>query len=293
MLSYQEHISPRVLYTTCVVLFCFSMLLTAFSARNPEVAQLGYKAVSRVLQPFQSAGFYFESSVENLVERYVFLVNTSSENVELKVQLTNLMREQDRLKEIAYENERLRQLLGMSEAYRLGGVAAEIVGSDSLHWVQSVTINKGSLDGLKPSMPVVAQTGVYGRLVSVAPRRSKVLLISDASSGVDAYIQSSRARGVVEGSGSSRFKLNYVRSDEEVSVGDTVLTTGLDEIFPKGLTIGRVSRVSKGERGSLFQNVLVEPVVDFKKVETVLVLTDVPKAELVFESEEPIKSGEE
>ncbi|MCB0335249.1 MAG: rod shape-determining protein MreC [Bdellovibrionales bacterium] len=274
MLSYHEQLSSRVLNTTCVILFGFSMFLTAFSARNPGVAQIGYRIVSSVMYPAEQVAHYVESSVEHVVLHYLYLVNTEFKNQHLEAQLGELTRERDRLKELSYENDRLRQLLGMTEAYRLTGVAAEVVGSDSLHWVQSVTISKGSKDGLRVGLPVVAQTGVYGRLIAVAPRRSKVLLISDPSSGVDAYLQSSRARGVVEGSGSTKFKLNYVRSDERVSIGDMVLTTGLDEVFPKGLTIGRVARVQIGERGNLFQSVIVQPVVDFSKVETVLVLTE-------------------
>jgi len=121
-------------------------------------------------------------------------------------------------------------------------------------------------------MPVIKGNALVGQVVVVSPNTSRVLLIIDHSSGVDSLIQSSRVRGVVEGLGRDVCELRYVPREEEVAIGDRIITSGVDGVYPKGLMVGLVSDVDKGA-GSLFWSVKVKPAVNFSRLETVLIIT--------------------
>jgi rod shape-determining protein MreC len=120
-------------------------------------------------------------------------------------------------------------------------------------------------------MAVVSPGGVVGRVVSTSPNAARVLLLEDPSSGVDVLVQRSRARGIVEGSLNGGCQLKYVKHREDLRVGDLVATSGLDGIFPRGVAVGTISRLSR-EEGGLFQTAEVEPAVDFNKLEEVMVV---------------------
>jgi hypothetical protein len=142
-------------------------------------------------------------------------------------------------------------------------------------------------------MAVVCADGVVGRIASVSPHASRVLLISDHNSGVDALVQRTRARGILEGTLSGMASLKYVKPSEGLEVGDLVVTSGLDGIFPKGLRLGRVVGVTRRESG-LFQLAEVVPFVDFSKLEEALILTTGPReVNAALEAAEAKKAAEE
>ena len=256
---------------TSLALFCLSLFLTAYSARNPKVAQIGAAAIGEILHPVQSVNKGVQSGISGVIDHYFWLLNVKQENQTLTSRLRELESENSRLKELFSENLRLKELLGVTERTSLNGVASDVIGYSASNWVQSVTLNKGALHGLKRGMPVLDGSGVVGQVSAAGATSSQVLLISDHTSGVDAIIQDSRARGLVEGA--SRFlQLRYVASDEVVKVGDRVITSGMDGVFPKGMLIGIVSHVSK-RPNSLFQEIQIKPAVKFSRLETVLVVT--------------------
>ena len=146
-------------------------------------------------------------------------------------------------------------------------VPAELIGEDASSWFRTITIDKGGIDGVRKGMVVVAANGLVGHIIKTSRNYSKVLLITDYNSSVDAICQNSRARGIVQGKVED-CDLKYVSRRDEVSPGERVMTSGIGGRFPKGLVIGSVTRVDKNSYG-FFQKVEVTPAVDFKKLEEV------------------------
>ena len=150
-----------------------------------------------------------------------------------------------------------------------------MVAFDPSGWFQTILIDKGRNDGVVLDMAVVSAEGLVGRVIGVGKHHAKVLLILDGNSAVDAYIQSSRARGVLVGLGRELCLLKYVQRNEDVQVGDKVISSGMGGVFPKGLLVGTVQGVVRGSSG-LFQRVEVEPAVNFSRLEEVMVVIQPP-----------------
>ncbi len=131
-------------------------------------------------------------------------------------------------------------------------------------------IDKGEKHGLKKNAPIVIPEGIVGQITKVSPNFSRVLLITDRNSAVDILVQNTRARGVVKGGGDNRCVLVYALRKEEIHAGDVIVSSGLDQVFPKGLKIGTVLDVKK-DHSRLFQDIMVQTSVDFDKLEEVLV----------------------
>ncbi len=258
---------------TAFSLLCVSLLLTAYSSKNREFSRIGVYLVSEALAPAQTVLFFTHESVESVWERYLWLVTVQDENRELRTRLEEIEGDVALLYEFRAENERLRELLEFRQSWSLTGVVGAVIGYDPSGWVKGIVVNKGASDGIRTGMAVVHARGVVGQVVAVSASVSRVLLISDHSSGVDAVVQGSRARGVVEGAGSGMSELRYVNREFNVKAGELVLTSGMDGVFPKGLVIGAVTQVQTSNPG-LFQTVEVRPAVDFARLEEVLVLTN-------------------
>jgi rod shape-determining protein MreC len=261
----------RVAVSSFALLFV-SLLLTAYSARNPRFGALGRIALTEVGAPIYSVFESVRSGGDSFLDRYIALVGVQAENEDLRKNLEQLHAEKVAAEELRLENDRLRELLGLSQRLGLSGVSAAVIGSAPTGWVDGIVLNRGLVDGVEPGMSVVSSRGVVGQVISSAPHASNVLLITDHSSGVDAIVQDGRARGVVEGLGRQKCALRYVSREDEVREGDTIVTSGMDRVFPKGLVIGTVAGVSEGG-GALFKDVMLSPVVDFSRLEEVLVIT--------------------
>ena len=159
-------------------------------------------------------------------------------------------------------------------------VAAEVIGKDPSTWFKTVIIDKGEADGLTRGLPVVMPQGIAGQVIEVANHYSKVMLILDRNSAVDSLVQRTRARGVIKGESTDQFRLDYVLRKKDVRVGDIIVSSGLDGIYPKGLRIGYVSEVIEHD-ADIFHEVIITPFVDFEKLEEVLVILEVQKHDWV------------
>ncbi len=254
-------------------LFCIALFLTSYSAKNPWTNTIGTSAGSLVLQPFQIVFDSGYSAVSNFWSHYIGLISVRRENEALHERLAALEAQNSKLMELESENARLAALLGVREAAQVRGVAAHVIGHDPSNWIQMLTLDVGESEGIMPGIPVLEGNGVVGQVAAVGGSTSRVLLITDHSSGIDAIIQGSRVRGVLEGSGKLS-QLSYVLSDEEVKLGDRVITSGMDGVFPKGMLLGVVSSVDATKKiGGMFQSIEVKPAVDFSKLENVLLVT--------------------
>lgn len=262
----------RLFFLALVLLFISFLMISSNVGRTTNVPVFP-GLLMEILFPFQQAYFTTVRAVRNVIRDYVFLVHLRQENERLKRLVVELERKNAELVETAIANERLRSFLNFKKQIPSPTLPAELIGEDASSWFRTITINKGSADGVKKGMVVVAAAGLVGQVIYTARDVSKVLLITDYNSSVDAICQDTRGRGIVQGKGGELCDLNYVSRRDEVPMGSRVLTSGLGGRFPKGLLIGTVTEVEKKPYG-VFQKVEVTPAVDFSKLEEVFIVLD-------------------
>jgi rod shape-determining protein MreC len=238
----------------------------------------------RPVTPVQNHLSALVNDFSNLAQTFRNVQELRRRNEELQSLADGLMIENVRLKELESENETLRQLLQFTQAnpaysYKAAEVVGHVIGQDPSNLLRCIIIDVGTSDGVTEGMPVVTDRGLVGRTVEVSSRSSKVLLMTDASSSVNAIIQSSRATGVVEGKVDGGLLMKYIPQPVMVNVGDIILTSGLGATFPKHLVIGQVTAVHKRDI-ELFQQAEIKPTVDFDRLEIVLVLTSFEPVEM-------------
>jgi rod shape-determining protein MreC len=210
---------------------------------------------------------------------YIGLRGVHAENEALRRQLSGLEVRLQEERAAAARTRQLEVLLGLQHQLQLSTTAASVIATGASPDFRTVTIDKGLNAGLKPDMAVIGPAGVVGRVVTPSARAAKVQLLIDRNAGAGALVErsESRAQGVVVGSGEDLLRMEYVSSIADVRVGDTIVTSGIDRIYPKGFVIGRVESVDKGN--GIYKVVRVRPAVNFSQLEEVLVVTT-PPAEL-------------
>jgi rod shape-determining protein MreC len=226
-------------------------------------------AVSTVT-PLEKGIVRIQTGVSGVWHNYFYLRGVRQENRDLQQQLQQLQLEQVRLRQDAEQARRLQALLGFKEQYIAQTVAAQVIGSSGSEQSRIVYLDKGAAAGLRRDMPVITAEGVVGKVLTVWDSSAQVLLLNDQTSGVGAILEQSRLQGVLKGKASGDLVLDKVMLDESVKTGDKVLTSGGDQIFPKGLVVGSVSRVS---RGNEFLQIAVKPAASLTHLEEVLVIT--------------------
>lgn len=264
--KYRLHLGAGV---ACLVVLVFYSL----NLRHKTQANAFERAVLNTLSPASGAAAAANRSVAGIWADYLDLVDVRRENKQLREGIKILNGRVLAGQEALLENERLKKLLDLKETLRSPVLAASVIGEDGSPWFKTLVINRGEGDGLREGMPVMAADGVVGQVVKVGARSSRVLLLTDHASGIAAIVQRSRARGVVKGAGVGRCSLEFTIREDDVKVGDTVITSGIGGIFPKGLPIGEVAMVKKGDYG-IFQTIEIRPAVNLMRLEEVLVLVN-------------------
>jgi rod shape-determining protein MreC len=196
----------------------------------------------------------------------------AAQNDDLRDRLQELEAERNRLLEAEATNDRLRELLELRSQLPSRSTSATVIATSASTWFRSLILNKGKSHGVRKGMAVVSPTGVVGQVVAVTPWSSKVLLVTDPSSGVDVLVQRTRSRGIVSGSLDDGPIMKYVQRSEDIQEGDRLVTSGLGGVFPKGLFVGTVDEVRKTSFG-MFQHVGVSLAEDLSKIEEVLVVS--------------------
>lgn len=230
------------------------------------------KIVLETASPVQKVLSGSIKGVRDAWMRYLFLVGLQEENKNLKKKINELNAVIVSYQESYQEAQRLKKLQYIADNSNYRFITARVIGREQAAISRTVMINKGSADGLKNGMPVIASPGLIGRLVDVSWHVSRVLLFIDENSNVDAIVQRNRTQGIISGAGSRGMILKYVSKTQDVQVGDIVVSSGMGGVFPKGWLIGQVIRVDRQD-GGLFLKIYVAPFTDFSKLEEVMILS--------------------
>lgn len=242
------------------------------------------------ITPFERVLVWAQDSATNLWHNYFYLRGVRAENRQLKQQIDQMRLEQVRLSEDAGQAHRLQQLLAFRDQFVAKTVPAQVIGSGGSDLSRIIYIDKGGNDGIKRDFAVITANGIVGKVLEVFPGVSQVLLINDQTSGVGAMLEKSRLQGVLKGTPDGEVVLQRVMSDEKVVPGDTVISSGGDRIFPKGLPVGTVSKVSAGRE--MFLNIQVKPAADLSRLEEVLVVTAKQAEDAVSDSGTRVRAAD-
>ncbi len=259
-----------VLILAGLLLITVNIIFLAIAIKRPPSWGAGRLLLSFVA-PFQDVTSRALGASRRLWQNYFQLIAAAQENERLKQQLEAAVERANLHREIELENERLRDLLGFKKSLAHPAAAARIIAKDPSPWFNTVIINKGAADGLSKGLPAVTTRGIAGQVVEVSTHQSKLMLIIDRNSALDALVQRNRARGVVKGTSQEECTLDYIMPEDDVRLGDSVISSGFDGVYPKGIPIGTVSAVL-GQGQDFFKEVRITPAVDFNKLEEVLVI---------------------
>jgi rod shape-determining protein MreC len=237
----------------------------------PVIEKVTFGVFSEV-QRGLSGGF---SGIRSVWTGYIGLRHLKVENDALKRDLASAQVAVQEQRALADRSRSLEHLLELREHLALKTMAAEIIGAAASPDFRTLTIDRGSRDGLRSDMSVIAPAGIVGRVVVPSLRSAKVQLLVDRNAAAGAIIERTRAQGVVVGGGDDRLRLEYVSEVFDVVAGDVVVTSGIDGIYPKGFIIGRIESVERS--GGSYKRITIKPAVDFTSLEEVLVvLTPTP-----------------
>lgn len=259
----------RVILILLLILFPI-LILSAVRRQSGDLPWYEYLFI-KATSPINYVMTSTYKNIRATFQEYIFIVGVKKDNERLKEENSVLREKIAMLQETENENMRFRKLLEFKEKLTSQMLPAEVVATAPISTFQTIKINKGANDRISRSMAVVTPDGVVGQVVNVIPGYSDVLLLSDPSSAIDVMIQRTRARGVLEGIGGFKAALKYLRRSEDVQVGDSVIASGLGGVFPKGIILGKVAKVSKAKYG-MTQDVFVTPSVDFQRLEEVFVV---------------------
>jgi rod shape-determining protein MreC len=278
----------RPLALLAAVLLLQVLLLAVQIKREQDVRLIRVWAVAAVT-PLQSAGSAAVGWFTGLWDGYVGLRRAHNENRALRGENEQLKLRLAQLESRAAEAERVAGLLGFRSLNPDAPMLlARVIGAGAAGTSRTVFLNRGERDGVRKNIAVITPDGVVGRILEVFPATAQVQLMTDRDSGVGALLENSRTQGIIRGSGDPTVMLHNIVPEQEVAVGERILTSGLDRIFPKDLPVGVVERVSSDRP---FQQIVVRPAARLDRLEEVIVLLSLQ--ELVIRSEAELSESAE
>lgn len=273
---------PRFMKNAPLILFILVIIsligLMAYTESGKERVPIVGDLLGRIISPIQkglySASTYVYDIFAGIGERRVMM----EEYEGLKIRVVELEGELSRLEELEKQNQRLKGLAKFTDENKdIVVTGAHVIAKNPGNWFNTITIDRGEKHGVEVNMAVVTHEGLVGRVIEVADTWSKVRTIVDGKSAVSGIVQRNRDNGLLKGNNSlgsedGMCRMVYLPEDSNITPGDIILTSGLGEIFPKGLYIGKVEKVLK-DKGELYKTAIVKPGVDFQRLEEVLVVT--------------------
>ena len=253
-----------------ILLITVNIIFLTITIRRPTSFGVGGLMIA-FTAPFQDLTSRAVKGVRETWRNYFSLVSVAAENQRLTQLLGKAAEDSILQRELDLENNRLRDLLAFQRSLPHPGIAAQIIAKDPSAWFNTVIIDKGAADGLRKGLPAVTSRGIAGQVVEVSAYQSKLMLIIDRNSAVDALVQRTRSRGIVKGAARDECYLDYVMHEDDMRVGDGVVSSGFDGVYPKGLLIGTVAAINF-QGSDFFKEVRVSPSVDFDTLEEVLVI---------------------
>jgi len=256
-------------YVLLAVALVFQILLLAVQVKRPDGARLIRVWAVELLTPAERAGSWALDGVGGAWTGYIGLFRANRENQRLRAQVGELTLQNSSLESRAAEAQRLAALLEFRGAHPDAPLlAARVIGGDAGS-SRAIYLDRGERDGVQQNMGVITPQGVVGKVLEVYSTTSQVLLLTDNSSGAGALLANSRTQGAAKGTGDPLLELDYVSNEQAVAVGERVLTSGMDRIFPKDLPLGTVTETRPGNP---FKQIQVRPAARLDQLEEVLIL---------------------
>lgn len=249
------------------VVVALSFILMTYQSKHSRLVAAPF--FPDLLNSFGLAAGHLTDAV---MEPFEKMTLRASENEKLRKQLDRLLTEQGNYQEVVRENKRLRELLALRERQDNFVTTAKTIGRGSGRWARTLVIDRGIRDGVNKDMTIVTPLGLAGKVASASQGYSTVLLVTDIAFSAAVRIQESRQEAIISGTGSKKCVLKYMSSDAEVSMGDVIVTSGLDSLFPPGIPVGYVSGLDRNGPAGRFQIVEVAPFQDDEKIEEVIVI---------------------
>lgn len=259
-----------VLISNSIVLFVAFIGFARYQFKPDEPTMIA-RFIVQTVAPMQAFVTKIKSNIGHFYDHYLDVVNTSKENEFLRSRVSELASEVFQINTLKAENERLKQLLSFGENTIHKKVLGQVIGWDASSEYKILRIDKGSVDGVVVKSAVITAEGLVGHTYRVYEKYSDVLTILDTNNRVDVVSERTRTHGVVEGLSLMTCRMKYVPHSEELFIGDELVTAGLSVIYPKGLRVGQILNIKKNPE-DLTQELTVKPVVDFTKLEEVVVL---------------------
>ena len=233
------------------------------------------------------------SGVRNAFRNYIDLRDVRQQNQDLHRQLDQLRLEQARLQQNVEQARRLQGLLQFKEQFIAQTLAAQVIGTSGTDLSRVIYIDRGTSDGVTTGMAVITPDGIVGKISRADAKTAQVLLISDPTSGAGVLLERQRLNGVLTGTTSGVPEMQNVMSDEKIQVGDNVITTGGDRVFPKGLKVGTVVSVAPDHERDPFLSIRIKPAADLNRLEEVLVITELgERGPSLSEERRPMSASE-
>jgi rod shape-determining protein MreC len=261
-------------------------------AADPRSTSLIRYWVVSVVTPFENLFYGIGHNVYSGWSNYVDLRHTRQQNSDLKHQLDEMRIQQAAIAQDALQGHRLQAILDFQQHYVTSTVAAQVIGTSGTDLSRVVYIDKGSANGLKTDQAVITPEGIVGKIRDVFPHTAQVLLIDDQSSGAGVMLSTSRIRAIVRGSSAGRVVINNLTPDSRIKSGESVLTSGGDQVFPRGLPVGTIESVAPDLDHQPYTIIQIKPAANLSQLEEVLVITGT-QPQLPLQAQQDLKQGAE
>ncbi|HEU4522696.1 MAG TPA: rod shape-determining protein MreC [Thermoanaerobaculia bacterium] len=261
---------PTLLFIVVLSLLFVLMSLSSRTRYIGETRTLFERTVMTIFSPVPKMVNWIGGTAEDMYHGYLDMRRAVGENLELRRKVATLTTENVKLRQTESDLRRLRNLLHYSEQFNMQTSMAHAIMIDTSGRFKAVIIDRGSGDGVQVNDAIVNANGLIGRVVLTTNDMAKVQLLTDNNSAIGSLIERTRRQGVVRGDGTSMVEMHDVPVLADVKPGDRVLTAGIDGIYPKGIPIGVITSAEQGP--NLFKNIDVRPLVDFGKIEEVIVI---------------------